>query len=145
MSSRRKVKGYKPSTVQQNRAGETDINKMLAQATRMDAPLPVGSLPPMWGDFSAADFQQAQDMVVSVKAKFGGLKASTRALFQNSPLVMMQFLQNPDNHAEARRLGLMAPLPPETVREPSLAEQVAEGVKTALRADPESHPRKGGA
>lgn len=139
--TRRLVKGFKPSTVQQQHRDSVDLNYMLKTAVSSSLPLPSGSIPPMWGDFSGASFQAAQDKVVAIKQRFSELPSRVRTYFQNSPLVMLRFLDDPGNHPEARRLGILPPEPKEAPAPKTLAQEVSEGVALALKADKESQPR----
>lgn len=60
------------------------------------------------------DFQSVMDRLVAAQEEFDSLPAKTRDRFGNDPAKLIQFLNNPDNYAEASMLGLVN----ERVRDP---------------------------
>lgn len=55
------------------------------------------------------DFRAARDAVNAANASFMALPAVVRRRFDNDPASFLDFLQNPSNLDEARRLGLCKP------------------------------------
>lgn len=105
------------SRTQQHFKEECDIN------TIVNTFMKTGQIPgdfrmPTHGDFLDAvdDFQTAQDLVIAAREEFLRLPAQLRERFGNSPQALMGFLENRENEAEARRLGLLAE--PEPAPEP---------------------------
>lgn len=96
-----------PSLTQQSFAAESDIN------TIVDRFMKTGVLPdpvrmPQYVDYEGVfDFQSAMNVVRQADENFMRMDAKVRARFHNSPQEFLEFFANPDNHAEAQRLGLL--------------------------------------
>lgn len=58
------------------------------------------------------DFRAARDAVNAANSSFMALPAIVRRRFDNDPAMFLDFIQNPDNLDEARRLGLSKPAEP---------------------------------
>lgn len=87
---------------------ECDINFLMKRYEKTGI-LPQGrSSPPQYVDATMFDFTEAQNRVAQVRGVFSMLDARTRARFENDPAKMLDFLANPENHAEAIKMGLMA-------------------------------------
>lgn len=87
---------------------ECDINFLMKRFEKTGI-LPQGrSVPPQYLDATLFDFTEAQNRVAQVRGVFSMLDARTRARFENDPANMLDFLANPENHAEAIKMGLMA-------------------------------------
>lgn len=132
-SPKKSASFHKPSPVSQSAARETDINRMIDAANRYNSPLPSGSRPPVFGDFTMQDFQAAQDLIVDTKQRFSMLPSRVRAAFDNSPIQLVRAfeLSKTDDRIRDRLvdLGLLdKPVPP-PAPEPA-----------PLRADPEAQP-----
>lgn len=98
-----------PSLAQQSFKEETDIN------TIVDRFMKTGVLPdpvrmPQYVDYEGVfDFQSAMNVVRQADENFMKMDAKVRARFHNSPQEFLEFFANPENHAEAVRLGLVVP------------------------------------
>lgn len=55
--------------------------------------------------------QDAKDILNQLDSDFATLPANIRALFSNNSLNLANFIQNPENSEECRKLGLLPPLP----------------------------------
>lgn len=101
------------SLAQQQFKEEADIN-YIAKRYNLTGEMPQLPNGFDWGaDFEGIfDFQTAQNAVVAGKQAFMALPAKLRARFQNDPQELMAFLEDDDNQAEARKLGLLRPIEP---------------------------------
>lgn len=96
-----------PSLTQQQFKDETDINNILRQFN-ITGLLPEAPLSPRYGDFTGiVDYHSALNAVIAAEDGFMALPADLRARFQNDPEQLINFLDNPDNKAEAIKLGLV--------------------------------------
>lgn len=104
-----------PSLTQQQFADEADINKLVKryEVTGMYYPPDViVSRKPQYGDFtgvkSAFDaYLAAEAFLDDAHAQFDELPSNVRSRFDNDPSVMLEFLEDPSNYDEAKRLGLI--------------------------------------
>lgn len=89
---------------------ECDIN-IIVKKYLDKGQLPVlNPLPPTYGDFSdVPDFMTAFDMVKKAEDAFYALPAAARKKMDNDPAKLLDYLGNPDNFAEAEKLGLIVP------------------------------------
>lgn len=141
---------------QQHFRDAQNINHMVERAQRTGV---VGSgdgkRQAVFGDFSAYDFQEAQNMVAQMRSNFLGLKASIRSFFSNDPLYMLKWLEDPVNHPKAVRMGLMVerPKPPvvespdqldlvKQAEKPFVEEDDLDGFIDRTKADPEAQPQR---
>ncbi len=121
------------SKVEQHHEGSSDINAIIRKAEKVGR-LPDPVLPGVYGDFSSAeDYHETQNRVIAAGDMFDALPADLRMEFGNDAGVMLEFVNNPDNVEEARKMGLV---PPEE-REPDVA---AEAPKEPVAAPKE--PKK---
>ena len=60
----------------------------------------------------APDFHTAMNLVRKAQEEFVRVPAHVRARFRNDPQEFMNFFENPDNYAEALKLGLVNARPP---------------------------------
>lgn len=99
-----------PSLTQQQFVEESDINTMMARFG-VTGHMPQSLRMPTYGDFTGvSDYRSAMDIVVRAQGEFMTLPPDVRARFGNDPHQLIAFLENPDNAAEARKLGLVKPL-----------------------------------
>lgn len=100
------------SLAQQQFKEESDIN-FIADRFKLTGEMPQLTDGFEWGaNFDAIfDYQTAQNAIVAGNNAFMALPAKLRARFQNDPQLLMDFLEDRDNEQEARKLGLLKPLP----------------------------------
>ncbi len=112
--------------VKQSFREESDVNVIMAR-WRKTGILPTGTAKqPMYGDFSnAVDYQTARQAVDEAETSFMALPAKIRTRFENDPYKLLEFMENPENAAEAIELGVIA--------DPSKPEPEPE-------AEPEAEP-----
>lgn len=98
-------------TVQGDR-DEADINVMLKRFN-VTGQIRTVNAKPLMGDFSEAlDFQGALNRVREAEREFLNLPSELRAQLQNDPARFQGWLSNPENRAEAERLGLIEKVRP---------------------------------
>lgn len=120
------------SPVQQGEYRGTDLNKIVERAKANMAPLPSGARQPMWGYFSEPDFMAAQNLMVEVNVNFSQLPSKVRDMFQNQPQLLMRFVQDPNNEAQAIELGL---IPAKPKPAPTQGQEIAEALAPLLRPE----------
>lgn len=90
----------------QSQAADADINVIMKRFGVTGA-VPVVALPPEFGDFSVdIDFRKAMDIMNTADRSFMSLTADIRARFLNDPLRFVEFVADPKNIDEVRKLGL---------------------------------------
>lgn len=102
-----------PSLTRQADADDCDINVMMARYQNTGELPRMNPRAPQWGDFSSVlDYREALDVVRQAETDFDMLPADVRDRFGNDPAKMLEFLSDPENKAEAIKLGLVV-APPE--------------------------------
>ncbi len=94
---------------QQSFRDECDINVLMKRYEKTGVLPSFGRREPQYLDATAIDFQSSMDRVAEVQGVFSKLDARTRARFENNPELMLEFLADPANDAEAVKLGLKVP------------------------------------
>lgn len=114
-----------PSLARQSEFPNTDIRQIVARF-KTTGVLPISSRVPQYGDFSRiGDYQSLLNKVRDVQDYFDSLPSDVRARFDNSATVMLDFLADPANTAEAVEMGIKSPLE-ETPAENTHNEKAAE-------------------
>lgn len=86
---------------------ECDINRILARY-QQGQPLPISTRIGRYGDFAEApDFMRAQEIIRTATEQFDSLPSSVRTRFENRPEKFLDFVHDPANLQEARKLGLL--------------------------------------
>lgn len=128
---------------QQSEKDDADINVIVERAKRGAVP-PVGrNVPPMYGDFAdiPTDLRDCLNMAKRAEDLFMSLDPNVRRRFNNDPVEMLDFLNDPKNRDEAYRLGLVVkpvlPGVPPVVPpvEPPVGSSSIEARISALEAD----------
>jgi phage internal scaffolding protein len=97
-----------PTRAQQHHRDECDINVILERFGKTGQ-VPVNAISGTYGDFSGVhDYHTALNAILASESEFAALPAQIRNRFANDPANLVQFLDNPDNRAEAEKLGLLA-------------------------------------
>ncbi len=98
---------------------ECDVNFIMNKWKRTGE-IPAGNpVPATYGDFSeVADYMQAKNSILEADRAFENLPSWVRSRFQNSPHELLEFMDDPDNQAEAEKLGLLRPPDAEPVATP---------------------------
>jgi phage internal scaffolding protein len=96
-----------PTRAQQHHKDECDINVILERFGKTGQ-VPVNAISGTYGDFSGVhDYHTAINALIAAESEFAALPAQIRNKFANDPANLVQFLDNPDNRAEAEKLGLV--------------------------------------
>lgn len=130
---------------QQQFKAETDINTITGRYLR-NGNQPRNFAPAKFGDYSAMDFLDMQNIIVDAKRQFEELPSKVRRRFNNDPFQLMRFIEDPENKLEAEKLGILEPKKePELSEMEKLTKATVDGIREALRSDPEAQPfPKGG-
>lgn len=139
-----------PRITDGSQAEACDVNQIVKQFTR------TGLMPQRPGaryeDVSSHDYMAMRNYIADTEAMFKGLSARVRARFGGDPYQLLRWLENPENRAEAEKLGLVQAgkarvdqeeMPLQSVpRAPEMAEEEPfEPEEDIPRADPEAQPR----
>lgn len=104
----KKIEGE--SMAKQSFKEEADINTITNRYLRGQTPTignPRSNRKPMFGDFTAMEFQEMQNAVLDIHHDFEALPSRIRNKFKNDPYQLKRFLDDPANEAEAIKLGLL--------------------------------------
>lgn len=97
----------------QSMAEDADIN-VLMYRYGITGKMPENPRVPVYADFSEiSDYRSALEAVMNASAGFMELPANVRARFENDPQMLLEFLANDINRAEAIQLGLVNAPPPD--------------------------------
>lgn len=116
----------KPTRMQQSQVAATDVNLIMSRYLKSggslrNLPDPVG----MYADLtSVSDLQHSLNTVLDAQRAFDALPSNLRARFQNDPVQLVSFLEDPSNKPEAITLGLIpkptpTPIPNELSNDPT--------------------------
>ena len=112
------------SRTQQHFKDECDIDRILKKysATGFLVDPLTPRRDPLFGDFSESmSFMEAQNRIAAVRETFEALPSQIRDRFGNDPYKLLSWCEDPDNEAEAIKLGL---LPEKPKDEPKSVEPV---------------------
>lgn len=115
-------------------AEDADIN-VLVKRFGITGTMPAARSLPEYGDFTGpADFQDALNRLDAAQRAFDSLPAEVRRRFGDTPANLLEFLHDPANEEEARKLGLLkpkeAPAAPMRVEVVNTPPAPPEGAKT---------------
>lgn len=123
---------------QQQFKGDADINTIMKKFQKTGAIDHVSQYQPAYGLATAADLHTMMNIVANAQSMFEALPSSLRTRFENKPDKFLEFVQNPDNAAEAAELGLA--LSPEAQSQAdALTAEIANN-PPATEPDPEPAP-----
>mgnify|MGYP004417260402 CR=1 FL=1 len=105
------------SLTKQDFAEEANINNLVARhlgGGTFERPrgvplqMPGASRQPIFGDFSSSmDYQSQLDRLNDARQAFMDLPARFRGRFNNNPRDLIRWLEDPKNHEQARKYGLL--------------------------------------
>lgn len=106
-----------PSVTVESYQEEVDLNRMVKRFGIGDGAIPPAAVDPRhYGDFSEVpDFRQAWDQVKLAENRFLELPADIRSKFDNDPVRLITYLEDPKNWEEAVELKILS----KQVREPA--------------------------
>lgn len=94
-----------PSLTRQEFADDCDINRILAQFQKTGAMSHFAKYGPMYGDFSALDYQSAQNLIIRARQMFDDLPSAIRNLVA-TPAGFLDWVQDPKNAQTLVEMGL---------------------------------------
>lgn len=89
---------------------ECDINTIVSRYPNGITPYDERKGTGIYGDFSDAsifDFREAQSKIAEAEDRFQSLPSAVRQRFNNNPALLLDFLGDSANYAEAVKLGLV--------------------------------------
>jgi phage internal scaffolding protein len=96
-----------PTLAQQHARDETDINTIVRRFG-ITGELPSNVRVPQYGDFThTTDYHTAMNAVIAANEAFMQLPADVRTRFNNDPGLLVDFVSDDNNRAEAEKLGLV--------------------------------------
>lgn len=121
-----------PSKVEQSHRDEVNINSIMAKYQKTGL-FPQRTTTPKYGDFSSGiEFHEAMSRIREAERDFLDLPPDIRSRFENDPGQLVDFLNNPENAAEAAELGL--------IEKPAPAEPSTEIVDPGVPGEPVEAP-----
>lgn len=103
---------------QQQFKEEADINTII-ERFGINGEMPTDIRMPTFEDFTNIhDFQGAMNAIALARESFDTLPANVRARFNNEPSEFVAFCDDPNNRAEAEKIGLVRPKPAAPIPEP---------------------------
>lgn len=109
--------GEEDMTLQQYK-DETDINEILRRFG-ITGEMSVAERDAYYGDFTVMhDYHTTLETLREAQAKFDALPAKLRERFSNDPGALIDFIRDPANVDEARKLGLLPAKPQSEVEPP---------------------------
>lgn len=125
------------SLTQQSDALDCDINLIMAKYAQTGQ-LPQVQMQALYGDFSdVGDFTDAQNRIIAANEAFAGIPAHIRAKFHNNAAEFIEFAQNPENHEEMVKMGLLD-APKEEIEPPPQKPPKGAEIKTEYSDDGET-------
>lgn len=93
---------------EQSHKEECDINRIVHKFQKTGAITHQNKHEARYDDMTGTDFLTAMNMVANAQNMFNELPSNIRKKMDNDPAVFFDYIQNPDNKAEAIELGLMS-------------------------------------
>ena len=94
-------------TTEQSHLKECDVNNIIAKYDKTGLIDHISQFEGEFGDVSGIDFRSALDLVTHASESFMSLPASVRARFDNTPELLLKFMEDAGNRDEAIALGLI--------------------------------------
>ncbi len=103
------------SRTKQSFAKECEINNIMAKYQKTGAIAHINQHGPNYDFATSIDFSEAMRLVVTAQDMFDGLPSSIRNRFANDPAQFLDFVQDADNEAEMRQMGLIESVTPSEI------------------------------
>lgn len=110
------AKNTKPSMTKQSFKDEVNINKIMDKFQKSGALTHYAKHAPTYGDATQVDLHEAIRIVAEADEMFDELPSSIRKRFSNDPEEFLEFVQDPKNLEEMRKMGLAEPNAPPAER-----------------------------
>ncbi len=102
---------------QQHFAEYCDINRIMAKFEKTGFLDHTAKIPPEFAEYVLPQtLQEAMNVTVKANTMFEELPPEVRNKFLNDPVLLMDFVTNPENESEAIELGLLPPEPSGTAK-----------------------------
>jgi len=100
-----------PSKTVQSFGNEVNINQIMARAKKRQA-VYINPRQPIWGEdvSQGMSFHDTLNRIAEIRGQFMALSPDLRDHFDNDPAKMLEFIKDPKNEAEGRKIGLYEPL-----------------------------------
>ncbi len=137
-----KPKVYDDGRTKQSFKNSTDINKILHKAQKTGVISHLAKYEPLYGEFGAFDFTEAQNTLARADTMFNELPHEVRSEFDQSPQKFFDFVNKPENVGKLGELlpALAAP-GRQRLSDPEIAEVVTP---PPLGSPPEGEPLSDG-
>jgi len=93
---------------EQSHAKECDVNLIIRKYDKTGLIDHITKFEARFGDLRGLDFKEAMDLVTNASSMFEQLPSNIRAKFDNTPEKLLEFMEKPENRAEAIELGLIS-------------------------------------
>lgn len=107
-----------PTMTEQSHKKECDINQIMSKFQKTGILTHSKQYEPQYGYASDIDFLEAMTIVTKGQEMFADLPSSLRTRFANDPANFLNFINDPENEEEARKIGLLPKKVPEEKAEP---------------------------
>lgn len=112
-------------TTEQSHKDRCDAKKIISKYHRTGVVTHMSKMEAKFGNLTGMDFKEAMDLLTESREMFDELPSEIRKYFQNSPMELFKFMEDPGNRDKAIELGLIRKeWTPET---DGLGEHVKEG------------------
>jgi len=122
------------SVTVQDKKDQCDINRIVSKLINKDGQIDISTVQAIspkqgrFGDFtSAVDAHESANRVTRLNSEFNALPAHVRAKFNNSPIELVVWLEDPKNKKEGIELGL--------IKRPKFEQRKVETPKGAFWVD----------
>lgn len=125
------------SLTRQSFNAECNINNIMARFEKTGLAEHLNNHQGTYGDFTqVSDYHTALLHVVEAQTLFNSLPSKIRARFGNDPGTYLQFVTDPENLPELRKMGLAPPQLSGEEIEPNIGESSEKAGETSVQDDP---------
>lgn len=137
----RPTKNTLPSKTDQSFKNDCDVNFIMSRFLKTGQVTHLAKRQGVYADVSEIkDLHESMIQVTQAQEAFNMLPAHLRERFQNSPVEMLRFLQNPKNDSEAIELGLKVRKNPGPNAKPSAGSNDEGGASPKSKKQKEATP-----
>lgn len=84
-----------------------DVNNIIKKYDTQGVITHVSKMEAKFGDMTGMDFKSMMDQITDAQNMFNDLPSEIRNRFDNSPVKLLDFMDNPENRKEAIELGMI--------------------------------------
>lgn len=114
---------------------ECNINLIMRKFIKTGLITHVNTHSPMYGEVPSQTYHEAMEIVRSANEMFAEVPAAIRKKFGNSPEAFLDFVNDPKNVDELRKLGMVKPVP-EKIPDP--LDKLGDRIEAAVAARAQS-------